>query len=132
MELPGVAAVRWRRGNGAALIRAGEGADQRAADGFPPLPLLCREGSPSRRAVDGRADDLALQACLWELPQGKPSIADQRFVSLSLLVGPLEEADLSVGFARLSRLTPDEQAGHCQPRRPDRPNARHDAQRDGR
>src|SRR4029450_153204 len=55
MELPGVAAVRWRRGNGAALIRAGEGADQRAADGFPPLPLICREGRPSRREVDGRA-----------------------------------------------------------------------------
>jgi hypothetical protein len=132
MELPGGAAVRWRRGNGAALLRAGEGAAQRAADGFPPLPLIGREGRPSRRAVDGRADDIALQACLWELPPGKPSIAAQGFVSLSLLVGPLAEADLSVGFARISRLTPDEQAGHCQPLRPDRPHARHDAQRDGR
>jgi hypothetical protein len=94
MELPGGAAVRWRRGNGAALLRAGEGAAQRAADGFPPLPLIGREGRPSRREVDGRADDIALQACLLELPPGKPSIAAQGFVSLSLLVGPLAEADL--------------------------------------
>ena len=82
MALPGVAALRWRRGNGAALLRAGEGADQRAADGFPPLPLRRGEDSPSRREVDRRADDIALPACLWELPQGKPSSAAQRFVSL--------------------------------------------------
>src|SRR5215467_8977274 len=68
MEPPGIAAVRWRRGNGAALVRAGEGADQGATDGFPPLPLIRWEGSPSRREVDRSADDIALQPGLLELP----------------------------------------------------------------
>src|SRR2546428_13889812 len=64
-ELPGFVAVRWRRGNGAALVCAWEGADQRAADGFAPLPLIRGEGSPPRRKVDRSADDLALNSyCL--------------------------------------------------------------------
>ena len=59
-ERPGVVAVRWRRGTGTSLVRAREGPDPRTADGLAPLPLRHWEGSPSRRAVDGRADDLAL------------------------------------------------------------------------
>jgi len=56
--------------------------------------LIRREGSPSRREVDGSADDIALQPCLLELPKGKTPIADQRFVGRELLVGALEEAEL--------------------------------------
>src|SRR4029453_17096455 len=83
-ELPGFLAVRGCRGNSASLVGAWEGADQGATDGFPPLPLIRREGSPSRRKVDGRADDIALDPGCLELPQGKPAIADQRFVSRQL------------------------------------------------
>ena len=93
-ELPGFVAVRWRRGNGAALVCAWEGADQRAADGFAPLPLIRGEGSPPRRKVDGSADDIALNSYCLELSEGKPPIADQRFVVRQLLVGPLEQASL--------------------------------------
>ena len=87
-------AVRWRRGNGTSLVRAREGADQRAADGFPPLPLIRWERSPSRREVDGRADNIALYPYSLELPEGKPPIADQRFVGRQLLVDPLKQAEL--------------------------------------
>ena len=88
--MPGLVAVRWRRGNGTAFVRAREGTDQRPADGWTPLALIRWEGSPSRREVDGSADDIALDACGLELPQGKTSIADQGFVGRQLLVGPLE------------------------------------------
>jgi hypothetical protein len=37
--------------------------------------LIGWEGSPARRAVDGRADDIALDACGLELPAGQPSVA---------------------------------------------------------
>ena len=93
-ELPGFVAVRGCRGNRAPLVGAREGADQRAAGGFPPLPLLGGEGRPSRREVDGCADDIALDACCLELPEGKAAIADQRFVGRQLRVGLLEQAEL--------------------------------------
>jgi hypothetical protein len=93
-ELPGFVAVRWRRGNGTPLVRAWEGADKRAANGFAPLPWIRREGSPPRRKVDGRADDIALNPYCLELSEGKPPIADQRFVVRPLRVGPLEQASL--------------------------------------
>jgi hypothetical protein len=93
-ELPGFVAVRGRRGHGAPLIRAWEGADQRATDGFAPLPLLHGEGRPSRREVDGRTHDIALDACRLKLSEGEPAIADQRFVGRQLRVGPLEQARL--------------------------------------
>ena len=93
-ELPGFVAVRGCRGNSAPLIGTREGADQRAAGGFTPLPLIGGEGRPSRREVDGCADDIALDACCLELSEGKPAIADQRFVGRHLRVGLLEQAEL--------------------------------------
>jgi hypothetical protein len=93
-ELPGCVAVRGRRGNGAPLVGAGEGADQRATDGFAPLPLLRRKGRPPRCKVDGSTDDRALHPSGLELSEGEPPIADQRFVVRQLLVGPLEQASL--------------------------------------
>src|SRR5262249_54938736 len=128
-ELPGFLAVRGCRGHSAPRVGAREGADQRAAGGLPPLPLLSGEGRPARRAVDGCAHDLAWDACGLELPEGKPAIADQRFVGRQLLVGLLEEAELESGCARLGRLAPYEHAGDRQTRGPDRPNACGDAQR---
>ena len=130
-ELPGFRAVRGCRGNRAPLGGTREGADQRAAGGLPPLPLLGGEGSPARRAVDGCAHDIALDACGLELPEGKPAIADQRFVGRQLRVGLLEQAELSSGVARLGRLAPYEQAGDRQTLGPDRPNTCSDAQWDG-
>ena len=94
MELPGFVAVRWRRGNGAALVRAREGADQRTADGFAPFPLLGRERRPARREVDWSADNLAWDARLLELAEGKTAITDERFVAGELLVGALAKAEL--------------------------------------
>src|SRR5262249_9197873 len=88
-----------RRGIGEAQVvpelgsqtpRGWPGTEQRPADGWTPLALICWEGSPSRREVDGGADDRALAACGLELPQGKTSIADQGFVGRQWLVGPLE------------------------------------------
>jgi len=93
-ELPGFLAVRWRRGNGAPLVGAWEGADKRAADGLASPPLIRRQGSPPRRKVDGSADDIALHPCCVELSEGKPPIADQGFVVCQLLVSPLEQARL--------------------------------------
>src|SRR5215510_5939800 len=93
-ELPGFVAVRWRRGNNTSLVRAREGADQRTTDGFAPLPLIGRERRPARREVDRRADDIALDADLLELAEGKPAITDQRFVDGKLRVNALEEAAL--------------------------------------
>ena len=124
-ELPGVAAVRGRRGKGCSPAVRGRGRTNTPRTGSRLLPLLGREGSPSRREVDQARGRRALHACLLELPQGKPSLADQRCVSLYGSVGPLAEADLSVGCARL---VASPKAGHCQPLRPDRPNARHEAQ----
>src|SRR2546423_15279284 len=60
-ELPGFVAVRWRRGNGAALVCAWEGADQRAADGVAPPPLIRGGGSPPRRQSDRSADGIAVK-----------------------------------------------------------------------
>ena len=77
--------VSRRSGGGAARVRPlsvrGRGRTNTPRTGCRPCPVG-REGSPSRREVDGRADDIALHACLLELPQGKPSLADQRCVSL--------------------------------------------------
>jgi hypothetical protein len=56
--------------------------------------LIGRERSPSRREVDRSADDIALDARLLELAQGKTAITDERFVACELLVGALEEAEL--------------------------------------
>src|SRR5206468_9959137 len=93
-ELPGFVAVRGRRSNGAPLIGAWEGAAQGAAAGFAPLPVIRREGSPSRRKVDGRAGDIALNPCCLELAEGEAPIADQRFVGRQLRVDPLKQAEL--------------------------------------
>src|SRR4030095_13280199 len=132
MELPGLVAVRWRRSNGAALVGPREGPDQRATDGLAPLPSIRWEGSPPRRKVDRSADDIALNTYRLELSEGEPPIADQGFVLCQLLVGSLEQACLYGGFARIGRLAPYEETGDCQTLRSDRPNARRDAQRNGR
>jgi hypothetical protein len=129
-ELPGCVALRWRRGNRAARVRAREGADQRTTDGFAPFPLIGRERRPSRREGDRSADDRALDARLLAWAQGKTAITDERFVDCELLVGALEEAELSVGFAGIGRLAPDQEAGHGQTLGPDCPHACHEAQRD--
>ena len=130
MALPGCVALRWRCGNRAALVGAREGADQRTADGFAPFPWRGWERRPSRRAVDRSADDRALDARLLELAEGKTAITAERFVDSELRVGTLEEAELSVGFAGIGRLAPDEEAGHGQTLGPDWPNACRDAQRE--
>lgn len=130
-ELPGFVAVRWRRGTRTSLVRAREGADQRATDGVPPLPLIGRERRPARRAVDRRADDIAWDAGLLEWAEGKPAITAQRFVDGKLRVSVLAEAALYVGCAGIGRLAPDQEAGHGQPRGPDRPKACREASRDG-
>src|SRR6266566_3377763 len=58
-------------------------------------PCMCvGGGGPARRKVDGSADDIALNSYCLELSEGKPPIADQRFVVRQLLVGPLEQASL--------------------------------------
>jgi hypothetical protein len=93
-ELPGCVAVRGCRGHGAPLRGPREGAEQRAAGGLPPLPLIGGEGSPSRRDGGGCADDRAWEACGLELPEGKPASADQRVVGRQLRVGLLEQAEL--------------------------------------
>ncbi len=124
-------AVRGCRGNRAPLVGAREGAEQRAAGGLPPLPLRGGEGSPARRAGDGCAHDIALDAGGLELPEGKPASADQRVGGRQLLVGLLEQAELSSGVARRGRLAPYAQAGDRQTLGPDRPHAGGDAQRDG-
>jgi hypothetical protein len=126
-ERPGCVAVRWRRGHSTSLVRAREGADQRTTDGFPPLPLIDRERRPARRAVDRSADAIALDVGLLELAEGKTAITDQRFVDGKLRVSVLEEAELSVDFAGIGRLAPDQEAGHGQPLGPDRPHACRDA-----
>jgi hypothetical protein len=131
-ELPGFLAVRWRCGNGAPLVHTREGADKRAPDGFASLPWIRGQGSPPRRKVDGSADDIALNPCCVERSEGKPPIADQGFVVCQLLVGPLEQARLYVGFTRIGRLAPYAETGYCQTLRPNRPNARRDAQWNGR
>ena len=130
-ELPGCMAVRGCRGNRAPLVGAREGAEQRAAGGLPPLPLRGGEGSPARRAGDGCAHDIALDAGGLELPEGKPASADQRVGGRQLLVGLLEQAELSSGVARRGRLAPYAQAGDRQTLGPDRPHAGGDAQREG-
>jgi hypothetical protein len=56
--------------------------------------LIGRERRPARREVDRRADDIALDADLLELAEGKPAITDQRFVDGKLRVNALEEAAL--------------------------------------
>src|SRR6516225_1047723 len=76
-ELPRLLAVGWRRGNGAVLVCAREGADKRPTGGFAPLALVRREGRPPRGKVHRAACDIAVNACRLELPQGKPPIADQ-------------------------------------------------------
>src|SRR4029450_2330806 len=93
-ELPGFVAVRGCRSNGAAFVRTRQGTDQRPADRWTPLALICRGGGPSGREVDRRGGALALDACGLELPEGKTAIADQGFVGCQLLVGPLEQAGL--------------------------------------
>src|SRR5207244_9795767 len=118
-ERPGVVAVRWRRGTGTSLGRAREGPDPRTADGWAPLPLRHWEGSPSRRAVDGRADDLALSPYRRERPAGTPALADQRCVGRPRRVDPRKPAELYSGCAGSGRLPPYEQAGDRQTLRPD-------------
>jgi len=93
-KLPRFVAIWGCRGNGAPLVGAWEGAGQGTADGLPPLPWIGGENSPARREVDGRADDLALEPGRLELPEGKPPIADQRFIGRQLLVDPLKQAEL--------------------------------------
>jgi len=56
--------------------------------------LIGRERRPARREVDRRADDIALDAGLLELAEGKAAITDQRFVDGKLRVSVLEEAAL--------------------------------------
>jgi len=89
--------------------------------------LILGESSPPRCKVDGSADAIAVHRCGLELSAGEAPIADQGFVGRSLLVGPLEQARLSVGCTCLGRLAPYEEAGDRQTLRPDRPHARHDA-----
>jgi hypothetical protein len=128
--LPGGVAIRWRRGNRAALGRAREGADQGTADGCAPLPWRGRERRPACREVDWSADDIALDARLWELAEGNTASTDERFVACALLVGASEEAALSGGFVGIGRLAPDQEAGHGQTLGPDCPNACRNAQRE--
>jgi hypothetical protein len=56
--------------------------------------LIGRERRPARREVDRSADDIALDAGLLELAEGKTAITDQRFVDGKLRVSVLEEAEL--------------------------------------
>src|SRR5687768_15603126 len=69
-ELPRLLAIGRRRGNGAALVFAWEGADNRPTGGFAPLALVRREGRPPRGKVHRAACDIAVHACRLELPQG--------------------------------------------------------------
>ena len=95
--------VSRRSGGGAArvrpFVRARQGAHQHAADGLPPLPLLGREGSPSRREVDGRADDIALQPASWSCRRGNPRSQTSAASPLAAR-GPAGGGGLSVGCAR--------------------------------
>jgi hypothetical protein len=56
--------------------------------------LIGRERRPACREVDWSADDIALDARLLELAEGKTAITDERFVACELLVGASEEAAL--------------------------------------
>jgi hypothetical protein len=67
-----------------------------------------------------------------ELPQGKAPIADAGFVAAKALLGLVEQASLQVHFVRVRGLAPDEDTGHGQPLRPNRPNTRGNPQRDRR
>ena len=55
LDLPGLVAVRWCRGNGVVLVRAREGADERPPLRFAPLALIGRQSRPPRREVAGAA-----------------------------------------------------------------------------
>src|SRR5262245_173306 len=114
MKLPGLAAIRGRRGNDAVLVCACEGADERPARGFAPFALVRWAYRPPCRKVHWATGDIALNACRLELPQGKPPIADQCFVVRELLIDLLKQTGLQVGLARVGRLAPHQQAGHRQ------------------
>jgi hypothetical protein len=86
MELPGVLAVGRRCGDRAVLVGAWEGADEGPAGGLTPLAGGGREASPPCRKADRATGHLALKACRLDLSQGKPAVADQRFVLCQRLV----------------------------------------------
>src|ERR687883_682559 len=90
-DLPSLLAVWWRCRNGVVLVRARERADKRPPLRFAPLALIGRQGRPPRCEVDGAARHIAGNASRLELRQGKPPIADERFVVGQLLPDPLEE-----------------------------------------
>ena len=129
-ERPGLLAVRWGCRTGVALVRAREGMDEDAPDGFAPLPTIGRQHRSSRREVDRSPDNIAWDPGFLTLVEGKAAIADQRFVGGQLCFGLLEHTPRQFGLAGIGCLAPDEEAGHRQTRCPHSPHARCNAQGD--
>ena len=73
-----------------------------------------------------------MHPCGLELAEGNAPSTDQGCVVRALRMGPLEQAQLSAGFARIGWRPPSEETRDGQTLRPDRANARRDAQGKGR
>jgi hypothetical protein len=127
VELPGLLAGGRRGSNGALRVRAWEGADEGTADGVTPLPFVGREDGAPCRTVARAACPRAVHACRLERPQGQTSLTAERFVLRELLMDPLEQARLSGGFTRISRLAPYPQARNRETLCADGPETRRNA-----
>jgi hypothetical protein len=115
-----------------ALIRARQGADERPPPRCALLALLGREDRPPRRAVDGTTRYRAGHAGRLERRQGKPPIADDRFVVCQPRLDRWEQAGLPGGCAPIGPRAPHQEAGHGQTRRADRSNSGRATHGDGR
>ena len=99
-------------------------------DGLAPSSIRW-EGSPPRRKVDRSADDIALNTYRLELSEGKPLIADQGSSSASCSLARWSRRVVR-RFRSYRSTRPVRGDRDGQTLRADRPNARRDAQRNGR
>src|ERR1051326_1491451 len=88
--------VHWTR----CLCGTNSGCGKRQNDRMLPA-VLGWEDRPPRRAVDRTTGYIAENASRLDLHQGKPSIADHRFVIGQLRLDLVEQVGLQGGFARI-------------------------------